>query len=348
MARAYTLPADKELGLTLDRYQEIMGLPINGFNGLNDPDEEPHYNCGHVWKQRERDYVARFLALAEEMRQRELGYHISPKYLASQEETYENPLVLPNKYLISVGLRTETDIETVTLDLGVADAPNDPVEFTVTVAFSDEDELKVFYPGEDAEIHPSSISISGTTATVKIPRARLIDPDYLDNRSDPLAYSGDNSYFLATVDVKRVYYDESEGAKYVWLDCTAGKVYQTARPVIRNNRLAIVDLFPASYSDGSWSITGFTQCSCGCAHPERVCIHYLSGIQSDMYTELLTARLSHTLMPYKPVDCEAVSQYWQQDTEPEKTRTAYGYKRGAVDAWVADSRAKVGIGGMFV
>ncbi len=29
--------------LTLDRYQDIMRLPINAFNGLNQPDENPQY-----------------------------------------------------------------------------------------------------------------------------------------------------------------------------------------------------------------------------------------------------------------------------------------------------------------
>jgi hypothetical protein len=43
--------------------------------------------------------------------------------------------------------------------------------------------------------------------------------------------------------------------------------------------------------------------------------------------------------------------YWDEDiigdNDERPVFTPYGYRRGAMRAWVSDSRAKVGIGGKF-
>jgi len=76
----------------------------------------------------------------------------------------------------------------------------------------------------------------------------------------------------------------------------------------------------------------------------------LSGRQSSMRTELETARLAHVLMPNVPCTCPYVEQYWIGDRlkDPSGLVTPYGSESGAVKAWISDSRAKVGTGGMFL
>lgn len=345
MARSDILPGTNQLGLTLDRYQEIMVLPIAAFNGLNWPEEMPHYQCQTIWEQRKLDYLAQYISQAEEMRVQELGYFLAPTYQEGIELEYDEPLIIPDKYLISLGKKKTTAIATKTLTLRTGGEIDDPIEFTQAVTFTDVGELKIFYPGEDVEIHPSYISITGGVATIKIPRSRLVDPSIDLNVEDHPQYDADSN-FLTEVDIARVYYDNSEALTYVWLDNNGNEVTQTGRALIRNARTAIVDHTPASYTDNAWRRVEYSRGY----NPYKIRVNFVSGRQSSSKIEKETARLAHALMPYKPIDCEAFSQYWQDDRNlhPSKTTTPYGNTNAAVNAWVADSRAKVGVGGMFI
>jgi len=354
-----TLPDDQVLGLTVDRYQEIMQLPINAFNGLNNPDEVPVYECSTIWKQSERDNLAMFLARSEEMREQELGYHIAPKYLEGEEHAYDVPVILSRKHLIAIGTRATTVIQSgVVLNLGVETAPNDPVVFTVDItgrSVANSSEIYVYYPGETVRIYPSSISIAANTATIRIPRARLVRPSFNDNRDDHLSYY-ENDYFLATVDVVRCYTDVSDGAYIVWDSIgrviagyitypDASETAQHANVQVlgaRAYRLAIVHCYPATAALAGAYFTI-------CAHPSTIRVSYLSGRRSSIGTEMETARLAHVLMPNVPCTCPYVVQYWGEDRmkDPSGLVTPYGNESGAVKAWLSDSRAKVGQGGMF-
>ena len=331
--------------MTLDRYQEIMRLPIAAFNGLNKPDEEPQYQCSEIWNQRERDYLALHLATAEEMREAELGYPLAPRYFEGVDYEFASPLILKHKHLVLVGTQKESDISIgVTLDHGVPTII-DPVIVTVATTVTDTGEIKVFYPDEAVEIHPSSITISAGVATIKIPRSRLVKPELNDNREDKLYYDN-NDNFLETLDVKRVYYDTSDAAYSVWDydSCTSlEESTQLAHIKILDNRLAIVGSLPATYSDGLFAYTQYTNCR----FPNRIRLNYVAGRQKSMFTEIMTARLAHTNMPNKPCSCPTVHMYWQEDIMETETLTPYGNKRGAVNAWLADSRQKVGQGGKF-
>jgi len=348
---------DRELRLILDRYQEILRLPIEAFNGLNNPDALDVYECPNIWKQSERDFLATFIAQAEEMREEELGYHLAPIYIDDEEQDYGVPTTLNRKYLIEIGTKTTTIIEAgVVLDLGVETAPNDPVVVTVATTVTATDEVKVFYPGEDIEIRPSNISISGGIATIRIPRSRLVDPDLNDDREDHLSYY-ENDNFLVTVDISRVYTDTSDGAYLVW-DSVARVVagvqtYPDARETTQRaniqilgqvaRRIAEISTYPAS-TDGSGSTFVY------CVQPTTIRVSYLSGKQSSMRTELETARLSHILSPRAPITCPYVMQLWAEDRAPDSSGivTPYGGEKGAVRAWISDSRAKVGRqGGKF-
>lgn len=352
------LPSGVELGVTLDRYAELMRIPINNFNGLNDPsddDNDPNFWCTTVWKQRQRDVLAIYLAQAEEIRRREMSFHMAPKYSGLVDVEYASPIMLEDKWLVKVGKKVTSDIELAkALTLSGGGSINDPVTFTVTVGFTDTGELKVFYPDEDVEIHPSNISISGTTATVEIPRARLIDPSLNDNRKDALSYD-DDANFLTTVDVKRVYYDSTQGLQIVTYDCNGAAQTVSATPIIRNCRLSIIDFMstscvvPGCSCGSAWYQSGVH--SPGCKYrgiPSRLRIYYVSGRQSNMSIEIDTIRLAHTLMPYAPADCEPVRQYWQKDVEVKRgaPTTPYGDANGAIRAWVSDSRERIGVGGM--
>ena len=346
------LPDGLTLGVVPDRYQELLMLPEAAFNGLNKPDDEKKYACEDIWTQSARNNLAIYLSMSEERREQELGYHIDKKYVSNEEHPYTSPLILNKKHLISIGDKTTTTISAgVALDHGVETDPNDPVIITVTTTVTSTSEIKIVYPGESVEIRPFSVSIAGGTATIKIPRSRLVLPSLNDDRSDSLKYY-ENDNFLTTVDVKRVYIDSNAGLLLVWTSedrVICGEIThpdgsestQQALSYIDDKRLSIIRLYPGSSNEGA--------AYAKCILPSIVRVNYMSGRTTSMKAEIETIRLSHVMMPYCPSACEAVQQYWQRDGEddPSGLVTPYGSTRGAVEAWLADSRAKVGHGGKF-
>lgn len=330
-------------GISLDRYQELMRLPIAAFNGLNRPEEEPVYECSTIWKQSERNALQLALCQAEEMRENELTYHITPKYDVLEDLEPKNPLILPRKHLIKLGLQTITDISLdVALILGANPNFNDPVVITVATTVTDTSEIVVYFHGEDYTITPSSISISGGVATIKIPRSRLVKPELLDDRDDHLYYN-DNNNFIDTIDIKRVYYDETNPAQYVCNSLCNTPTTDSACARVTDHRLAIVRHHAATYSNGVWEHSCESSCHCS----RSLTVYALSGKQCSVYNEMLTIRLAHTLMPNAPCSCPTVHQYWQNDIKETDVLTPYGRTQGAVDTWSMDARAKVGQGGKF-
>ena len=347
------LPSGTQLGLSLDRYAEIMLLDTCAFNGVLRP-PAPDYYCQCIWTQSMRDKLAMFIAEAEDMREAELGYHLGFKYIEAEKHDYGLPAILDKKYLAGVGARAVEDIELgVALNLGDETDPNDPVVILVSTSVTNASEICVMYPDEDVAIRPNSVIISDGVATITIPRCRLVKPELNDDRDDHLNYY-DNDNFLETVDVKRCWFDESRGAEFVWRlqddkcypDCTT--ICQPACPQVESHldwKLSVVYLYPATYDAGSWTGATFSQCR----PPDGVRVSYVSGKQS-LRNEHLTARLAHSLMPHSPcVACEAVNMYWEADRDKDRSGiiTPYGTSTAAIECWMADSRARVGIGGKF-
>jgi len=329
-------------GITLDRYQELMRLPIAAFNGLNDPTETPVYQCSTIWKQSERDNVAIYLSQSEEMRETELGYFISPKYVVDEELEIGNPYDLKKKFLIAMGKEVLTVVQAaVALDLTA-----DPRLVTIVVAttVTDPNEIVVTYPGETVVIKPKSVTISGGNATIILWRARLVEPSLLDDRDDHL-YFDDDANFINTVDVYQRTTDITQSVNFVWYERNFVENLQTGYPIIRDYRLSIVQAGPCTFT----GVVPTSVCFTSCRHPRYVRFSYLSGRTMSVRTEIETIRLAHTFMPNAPCTCPTVHQYWQEDValDPSKIVSPYGSSAGAVAAWLSDSRAKIGFGGKF-
>lgn len=340
-----------QIGLSLDRYAELMQWGINGFNGVNKPDDRENVQCNAVWLQSSRDRVMMAILDAEIMREAELGYFLGPKYVYAEQVQPYNPVDLNKKHLIGIGIPTWATIQLAApLVLGPENAPNDPVTLSIASTVTPA-EVKVYYPDDAFEILPTSVTSDGATLTIKIPRARLVDPSLNDDREDPLSYYK-NANFLTTVDVRRLYLDEEDAALYYWRrgypDCDTDCELDTQAacfqfPSQRAYRLSMVTFRPAKYSAGVWSTSAFTYSNV----PNGLQVTYKSG-RDDMMTQRRTARLAHTLLPYKPCDCQAVTLVWDTDRAfVPNTYTPYGSQRGAVEAWVADSRQRVGQGGKY-
>lgn len=344
MARTQDISLTQQTGLTLDRYQELLGLPIAAFNGLNKPGEFPEYACTTIWSQFNRDNLARYLAIAEEKREQELGYFIAPKYIENEEyDITLNPFLLNKKHLISVGEKVTTTIDDdVAITHRTGGVINDPVVLTVATTLTSYSSVVVYYVDEEVPIHPSSISITSGVLTISIPRSRLVKPEKNLNYEDPLQYDDDDN-FVTSVDVKSVTYDATKGVHYVSFGENFAETVTATTALVKNARLSAIEIDMSNIN----CTIGFSECSRSSNPIFR--ISYLSGRQNSVMTEIQTLRLAHCLMPFDPCACEASQQYWRDDVteNPQSIITPYGSKSGAVEAWVADSRAKVGQGGKF-
>lgn len=336
-----------QISLSLDRYQEIMRLPEAAFNGLKKDEDASCYDCAAIWKQIDREGLALAIAQAEEMRVRELNYYLSPIYKANEEHRFNDTgiFILEKKYLINVGVPVVEDVSlSQVIDLGVETDPYDPVTVIVPTTVTDPDEICIFHEGESYIINPTKVTISGGNATIYIPRSRLKKLD-LDTNCDPPPDYYENDNFVTHIDVKRCYLDTTTGAWFVKTeDCgTLSEYTQTAYARIRDTRRSAVVLRPASYSSGVWTPVCFYKC------PDLSRISYLSGIRSSIYTEKMTASLAHTLLKEIMPSTVTLCECWKDDMAMDENPldTPYGNQNGAVRAWLADSRAKVGHGGKF-
>lgn len=340
------------LGLSLDRYQEIMRLPAAAFNGLYKDEDAACYDCAAIWKRSDRDALALAIAQAEEMRERELGYFLYPKYTDDEYHDY-NPrgiIILDRKHLIAVGSKVCTVLQSdFPFALSSGGVVIDPVVLTFESSVS-LDEIHVYYVGTDIEIFPSRKYVDGVNVVLEIPRSRLVDPG-VDTNCDPAPRYDNDDNFVSSVDIKRCYTDPSDGAFVVWdtaccspCDSAISSSSQLLHSTIISNRLSAINVRPASYSNGIWTFNCNISNNC---IPDRYKVSYLSGIRYSVYTEMQTIRLAHTLIPsILPELVDLCSRCWKQDIAKDENAaiTPYGDTRGAIFAWLADSRAKVGFG----
>lgn len=337
---------------------KLLRICPSAFNGLLRTDGGECCDCDAVWKQSDRDGLAIALAQAEEMREQELGYHLSPKYTDDEELPYGQPFLLKKKHLIEIGSGKCDDIQSgvaLTLSNG-GGVINDPVVVNVPTTVTDPSEIKVFYSsgdvetGEDVEIKPLSVVIAGGIATIVIIRPRLITWEAANSNCDPASLYSDDANFITTIDVKRCYTDPGDGAFLVWdgsccPQCNFVEITQQLYPKIEHSRIAEVSWKMGTYSAGVW-----TPVCCLSHHctPTRIRVSYLSGRQSSVNTEIQTCRLAHTLLPnIIPDRINLCAGCWKEDQVIEKNFTPYGNRTGAYAAWMSDSRAKVGQGGKF-
>lgn len=265
-----------------------------------------------------------------------LGFPLKRKYYTARQLPYQ-PQIFLNKYLRGIGVETQVAVQ---LSKGIAlrsaGVINDPVTFTVTVDFTDIDELIICYPGQTTcHILPSEVVISGTTATVTIPRCRLLKPEFhRDYKSDPDRpnYTDDDN-FLSTVDVYRNYLNTQTGANVVWwrhpgyYHCysntwacdtvgTCSDIRQLVCGYVVNQRQGLVQFEPATYSSG-WTKTAYAVNRC----PDGLEVNFMRGywdrydlIDADLKRAIIA--IAHNNLPREYCSCDQQTLYYEDDTRP--------------------------------
>lgn len=337
-----TIPAARPYScISLARYVEITGVHECSFWGVEETDT-PDYECHQFWTEQERQMIARYLAEAQSEIEQEISYPLCRTWITNELRPYRFPLFSEMGYVVAGGVMGETDISAAA-SVSFATEPTTigPIATTLT----DATEIHVYYPDSDREITPYSISISGGFLTIWIPRCRLVSPDEFNtSRKFPIDYT-DVSKFTSTVDVKRIYNDVSTNATLIWPHsctsgnlcyCSCGEYTMDGCIYVKNNKLGILDILPATYSAGSWASSS----ACCRGEPENVLLNYHAGMYPITYqAEDAIIRLAHSKMPEEPCGCDVTQRLWGRDRNTpevltrERLNCPFGLSDGAWIAW---------------
>jgi hypothetical protein len=331
--------------LTLDRYRQIMNIPMCLFNGVENPDEAIS-GCDYCWPQWWRDLLAQALSDAEGTLADAMKFWLGARYLTSDGLHWQNPMVLPYGYIVGGGIQGLTEVVPVADDFAV-----DPATITVAAAAfpGGTDEILVVEDATGLEIVPDQIAAVGANYVIYIDQCKLIEWDNLEAQAVCIDY--DDTFPAATwlkladLTVYREYLDGSDQATITLApdcDCCtcteacSGTDY-TGCVFVLNGEISQVRIAMADYSAGSWTCSYPT--ACGCYHGNTTSVNYLAGTTSIPGWEQAIIRLAHTYMAIEPCGCAMFDTVWQRDTHVPSVLTAerincpFGTSDGAWWAW---------------
>ena len=383
--------------LPLDRWAQIIGLDPRHFRQVTTT-YKPNNTCAQVWKEHawqesdavSRDDVTLAIHQAEESFSELLGFKVLPDWTSGERHLLPRPadrslynkinmdlqgfnLNLPLRFghFVEGGVMAQALIDDA-VAVVYSDADTDGYAETATITFAttvtDEQELKVFYPGKSGalnwEIRPFRTAvIAAGTATMTFWKHQFA-LEALIEALEPTDVDGDdNTQFLTTVDVYRRYSDPTNMAYLIW-DPQAGSCSdecctqdtQNACIVIRDYEQSRVGFQPGSYDADTEAWTA-EDLNVG-RTPDQLHVCYLSGyrdmrrtypmIQMDPEFERAIAYYSLTLLNREVCSCsniEGLKKHWTTDyamSTPGGPRyeinakmldNPLGTTRAAVNAW---------------
>ena len=289
----------------------------------------------------QRDWIEYYLAEAQFEIEEAIHYNIGRRWTVDEEHPYADPMIAGLGYLVSGGVETTTD-----LVLGsVVDYTAEPaIVGPVATAVTDVTTIHIYHPGTDIEIDPSSITISGGSMTIEIPRCRLVDPDLASNSSAGLDYT-DLANFSATVDIRYTHNTNTTPATLVYkkcrtdIDCTDEET--TACIYVRKAKIGSVQVKPCSVVKNATLYKAKLSYYSGRSYVDS------KGHLTDWGRQAQDAiiHLAHAKMPHEPCACDAASEMWERDREvivdgygrPRRGVSPFGPEEGA---WAAYAFSK--------
>lgn len=327
----------------LARYAQIVEYPECNFFGVNQDNGVDTGQCREIWVKHQRDTILKYLAEAQYEIEQEIAYPLEPTYIGAGQsdeyqdwQPYKRRIVTRFARFIAGGIEATANIS---LGEAVNHATDPAVVGPVATTVTDTGEIRVYHPGLDVEIDPSSITIAGGNLTIEIPRCRMVTEANADNPVTGLDYT-DLTNFESTVDIKRTYTDTSVQATLAYSDSCTGCTETTISGCfyVRNPRVGIVDIQLSSNSNNNL---------CRCT-PEIIKLNYLAG--ADVLTrqaEDAIIRLAHSKMPAEPCGCDVVKRLWGRDRNvpdpltAERLNCPFGLSDGAWIAWTFAQSMKI-------
>lgn len=403
MARAET-----KTKLPLDRWAALLGINPLHFNGVyvRSPTvcQQPWLQFPYQAADRVgREEVAIAIAQAEAAIERHLRYRLLPTWEVDEWQPTVRPIraELHNLsvtdlrgysqtvqakwgHFITGGIKGTPALLEADAAIAWSDVDGDDYEETGTVEVTVDAgqpacEVRVFFPVSNAmvltaaedqwEIRPVSVSVSGTTATIRFRREQAVLPerqlDLVPPADDDHLRGVDGSVdgnFLAEVDVYVIANDPQTQATFLWEsfasedenpgDYTAQTGYLMPRG---DRRLSQVGYRPATWNAttsafvaAEWSVQ---------RQPDIVRLYYAAGLRNndlacpmttmDPDWERVVAHFAAALLDRPICECNNVHSYmqhWQRDLaiagEDESISISaadlssqFGTRRGAIAAW---------------
>lgn len=372
--------------LSLDRFAQLTGISPVHFNQVALPGLE---TCGQVWFQYDwqkqestsREEVARAVRSAEDSLEEYLGFSVLPKWYADVKLTLprgdgahvSGRVTVPRSEYIMGGIRKQTLIEadaaivysSTNLYVGYDDLA------TITIAqpagVTDPEEIALYYPSQDGSegwrIKPIKVTIAGNVITVTCARHQLVLWDRLEEYIPAAVDGTDDTKFLATADVYRVYNDPSVQGIFQLANgcCGTGCAQCTIleqTSCIRGYSIkpGIIDIIPATWDADTLAYTQVPLACCGTPFAAR--LWWRGGWRAansftnmDVMWEMAVARLALSRLEKPLCPCPGVQQklhYWTEDLGESKSQGTtssthqippylrdcpWGYQRGALYAF---------------
>jgi hypothetical protein len=396
MARADTITL-----IPLDRAAFHLGIDPYHFNSVFWADNPATSTCDDEWYQfnwqntgkLSREALASALAQAEQAAEDFLHWSPVPRWRSEEwvlPEYYKTEyfnvgnsqrraksLFTKWGYVIEAGVRASTYISspaTVFSDPD-GDLMNELVTITFATTVTDEEELRVYYPlknGDDRwEIRPLlSVDITAGVATITFPKYLIALENLLNAIPTPdNPHIGidatDDTQFLATVDVYRVYTDVSDQITFYYEsdacahDCDS--LTYTGCLRIREPRLGTLAYTPATWNatTGTFALGSFNYV------PTKVKINYRAGwMDSSMLFptremnptyERLIVYYALSLLDTELCGCDNTKNIWQHMTRDlalddgnrrysmpwNKMGNPFGTTFGALRLWEAIQPLKI-------
>ncbi len=316
--------------VTLPRYAQIMQYPETAFFGINKEGDNAG-DCREIWTKYQRDMIARELWAAQQDIESHINYYLTPRWIESEEHPYTDKILYTYKTkLLALGTKAT---ELIQAGVSVSHAA-DPAVISVVTNVTNISELYICHPGTTIQIIPSSVVISGGTATIQIPRARMLLLSKIDNPSTGWDYT-DTSNFESTVDIYRIYNSQDTTATLRWKNGLTGQCNNCDEEYDTNSCARIIN-----YEKGLLNIV-LTDISAPCTcTPTSIRINYYSGIScaNESIVDAII-RLAHSKMPMQPCGCDKVVYLWERDRNVPEALTAnrincpFGMSAGAWYAW---------------
>ena len=385
--------------LSLDRWAQIIGINPLHFHQLTSTTLTPNNVCGDVffqssWQHSDRvgrDEICMAIQQAEQEISREVGYNLMPDWTMEERLVYPRPSVpelynlyginprgemksveTPRGYLLSGGIRAKT---LVSAGVGIvrSDADSDGYFETCTVttpvAFTDVNEVHLYYPGQSGEdeweIRPIEVSISAGVATITFKAWQValmiamfsMNPEPLD--------AHDDANYQTTADVYRVYNDPSTQVQFLWENnggnccgtCTACQMgAQSGCMHFRDARIGMVVPAPGTWDSSTSTFTA--EAWTACREPDQLRLWYYSGWRTpkmtrsyaelDPYWEYAIAYFAASKLDRPVCGCSNVNQFiekWRRDASfssqneggftvtTEQASNRLGTSMGALYAW---------------
>ncbi len=316
--------------LSLDEYAQVMGLNPLNFNSAASAEQnsfgfqsdvQPLW-FKYMWqagKQMSHNKLAELIAVAERDIANFLGYWPSPHWEYNELHRYPGSVQVGDVHLytdindyyksvkanwgniVGVGRRGTTLIETPTVAGGGivrsdehTTGFNDTCTITATTAITDENEIKLYFAGHNAdpayEIRPfKSISISGGVVTIVVDNWLTFDPDLWERSpgGEPITINaGTGGNYVTSLDVYRDFVDSTQpSCRLIWESqkTPLGVTTQDGYLQVMDGNLGEMGVVPATYDEDNaqWN----TSCFAKKRKPDQIRFWYKAGLQSQEFLQ---------------------------------------------------------------